>query len=176
MTADRRDRWRAMLRPVPDFPKPGILFQDITPLLRDGEALAGVCAAMIQPFREAAPTAIVGIESRGFIFGAPIAAETGAGFVPLRKPGKLPAAVYRERYALEYGEDALELHRDALSVGDRVVIVDDVLATGGTAAAAARLVRQSGATVLGVSVLLELPALGGRRVLSDTAVHSVLIA
>ena len=162
------------IREVPDFPKPGILFRDITPVLADAEALAAATRHLADPFREGGLDLVIGIESRGFIFGALVARELGCGFVPVRKPGKLPAVVLRRSYALEYGEDAVEMHADALSSGQRVAIVDDLIATGGTARAAVDLARQSGAEVVGLSFLVELCELGGREVLAGQDVHSVL--
>jgi adenine phosphoribosyltransferase len=150
------------LRPIPDYPKPGILFQDITPVLRDAGLFSRVVEAMAAPFRDARVTHVIGIEARGFILGGAVAAGLGAGFVPARKPGKLPWECVREAYALEYGTDALEAHRDALPSGARVLVVDDVLATGGTARAAGRLARGLGAELIGWSFLLEIGFLSGR--------------
>jgi adenine phosphoribosyltransferase len=168
----------ATLRDVPDFPSPGILFKDITPLLADAALFADVVQAMADPHRrfdaDTAPNApatggaevthVVGVESRGFLFGAPLALALGVSFVPARKPGKLPWHAEQEAYALEYRQDVLEMHRDAFAghPSPRALVVDDVLATGGTAAGACRLCERLGATVVGVTVLLELPALGGR--------------
>jgi adenine phosphoribosyltransferase len=157
------ERIRAAVHDVPDFPTPGIMFKDITPVLRDGPLFADVIAAMADPFRDLDITHVVGIESRGFIFGAPVAVRLGAAFVPMRKPGKLPRSVHRERYDLEYGQDALEVHDDAMQSSARALIVDDVLATGGTAAAACRLAERFGVPVVGCSFLLELGFLHGRR-------------
>lgn len=151
------------LRDVQDFPKPGIVFKDITPLLADAALFGEVAAAMADPFREAGVTHVAGVESRGFIFGAVIARELGCGFVPIRKPGKLPARVVAREYALEYGTDRLEIHSDAYSAGSRVLLVDDVLATGGTAEAAAALLEEVGGLVVGCSFLLAIGALGGAR-------------
>jgi len=147
---------------VPDYPKPGILFQDITPVLRDGPLLSEVVLEMSRPFRESRITHVVGIEARGFILGGAVATALGAGFVPARKPGKLPWERTVEAYDLEYGTDALEAHRDALGQGNRVLIVDDVLATGGTARAAGQLARGLGAELMGWTFLLEIGALRGR--------------
>ncbi len=154
--------WRALIRDVPDFPKPGILFKDITPVLADAAAFAAMIDALAAPWRGQGLDAVVGIEARGFILGAPLALALGAGFVPIRKPGKLPAATLGHDYALEYGSDRLEIHADALRPGARTLIVDDVLATGGTLAAALSLVEALGANVIGASVLLELGFLDGR--------------
>ena len=165
--ASLEERIRHALRDVPDFPKPGILFKDITPLLADVSLFTQVVVSMMGPWRAAGITRVVGIESRGFILGAPIALGLGAGFVPVRKPGKLPHRTRREVYALEYGEDCLEMHEDALGPADRVLIVDDVLATGGTAEATCRLVRSSGAEVVACIFLLAIGALQGERRLTD---------
>jgi adenine phosphoribosyltransferase len=156
------DRLTSLVRDVPDFPVPGVTFRDITPLLGDADAFSAVVAGMADPWEASGVTTVVGIEARGFIVAAPIALRLGAGLVPVRKPGKLPWRVEREGYDLEYGTDALEVHADAVGPGDRVLVVDDVLATGGTASAAARLVERLGAAVVGVSVLIELASLGGR--------------
>ena len=166
-------RLRARIRDVPDFPKPGILFKDITPLLGDPEALREACGAMADAWRSAGVTHVVAVESRGFLFGGPVAIGLGAGLVPVRKPGKLPYLCTREEYALEYGTDALEMHSDAVGAGSRVVIIDDVLATGGTAAATKRLVERHGAEVVGCGFLIELGFLNGRQALG-TRVESVL--
>jgi len=171
---DLAQRLRTTLRDVPDFPKPGILFKDITPVLGDVALFRDVIDAMAAPYRARAVTHVVGIESRGFILGAPIALALGAGFVPVRKPGKLPHVTRRERYALEYGEDSLEMHLDAFGEGHRVLVVDDVLATGGTAAATCRLVAGSGADVVGCAFLLAIGALDGGRALGATP-HSALL-
>jgi adenine phosphoribosyltransferase len=156
-------RVRASLRDVPDFPRPGILFKDITPLLGEAALFAEVVAAMAEAHCGAGITHVAGIESRGFILGAPVAIALGAGFVPVRKPGKLPAPVLSSEYALEYGADRLELHADAVGPGARVLLVDDVLATGGTALAAAQLVEEAGAVLAGCTFLLAIGALGGRQ-------------
>lgn len=155
------------LRRIPDYPKPGILFQDITPVLRDGPLFRRVVEAMAAPFAGAVVTHVVGIEARGFILGGAVATALGTGFVPARKPGKLPWEYVSEAYALEYGTDALEAHRDALPAAARALVVDDVLATGGTARAAGRLARTLGAHLVGWSFLLEIGALNGRRQLAD---------
>lgn len=165
---------QALIRAVPDFPKPGILFRDITPILQSPEGLRAVVLALAATVPQEA-TAIVGVESRGFIFGAPLAHHLGISFVPVRKPGKLPAAIHRVEYALEYGQDCLEIHQDALSDRDQVVIVDDLLATGGTAAAAATLVQHTGAELLSLHFVIELTALQGRQRLPKTAAVYSLI-
>jgi adenine phosphoribosyltransferase len=161
------------LRVIPDYPKPGILFQDITPVLRDGDLLRKVVAEMSRPFAGAGVTHVLGIEARGFILGGAVATHLGAGFAPARKPGKLPWERTTETYDLEYGSDALEAHRDALSRGDRVLVVDDVLATGGTARAAGQLVISLGAELVGWSFLLEITALKGRERLTGARCHVV---
>jgi len=166
---------RSYIRDVPDFPTAGILFRDITPLLASGEALSEAIRAMAAPFRGEKPFKVLGIEARGFLFGAALARELDLGFVPARKPGKLPRESTRISYGLEYGRDSLEVHSDAFSPGERVLIADDVLATGGTARAAAELVERLGAQVLGLTFLIELPRLEGKRQLPGRRVHSVLM-
>jgi adenine phosphoribosyltransferase len=163
------ERVRATLRAIPDYPKPGILFQDITPVLADGPLFQEVIAALAAPFAGAAVTHVLGIEARGFILGGAVATILGAGFVPARKPGKLPWERVSEAYELEYGADALECHRDGLSRRSKVLVVDDVLATGGTAAAAGRLAQGLGADLAGWSFLLEIGPLEGRKRLGGTA-------
>ena len=167
MTSHPQSAIRAALRAIPDYPKPGILFQDITPVLGDARLFPDVVEGMAAPFLGRRVTHVLGIEARGFILGGAVAVRLGAGFVPARKPGKLPWRALRQTYALEYGTDALDMHEDALPSGARVLIVDDVLATGGTAAAAVALVRQTGAALEGSSFLLEIAALGGRARLPD---------
>jgi adenine phosphoribosyltransferase len=161
------------LRAVPNYPKPGIIYQDITPVLRDGRLFHTVVQAMAEPFRERDVTHVLGIEARGFILGGAVAVNLGAGFVPARKPGKLPWERVTESYDLEYGQDALECHRDGLPAPARVLIVDDVLATGGTARAAGLLARGLGAEVVGWSFLLEIAGLGGLEQLAGGIVHVV---
>ena len=165
---------RAMIRDIPDYPTPGITFRDITPLVGDGDTFAGTVQHFVDLLADTEPDRVVGIESRGFIFAAPVAERLGAGFVPVRKAGKLPWAVVREEYSLEYGEDKLEIHRDAIHPGERILIVDDVLATGGTAAATARLVETLGGEVVALTFLLELVALEGRSKLGDRRVETLL--
>lgn len=163
-----------LIRRIPDFPKEGILFKDITPLLAEPEALQVVTNRFVEAFSEHKPTKIIGIESRGFLFGVPLAMALGVGFVPVRKPGKLPAETITESYALEYGTDSLEIHKDALVAGDRVVIADDLLATGGTAEAAGKLVKQLDADLIGFAFLIELGFLEGRKRLDPHTIHSLL--
>jgi adenine phosphoribosyltransferase len=162
------------IRNVPDFPKPGIQFKDITPLLQQRDALRTACELLAQPFRNAGVDTVVGIESRGFIFGPPVAIALGAGFAMARKRGKLPWETVRERYDLEYGAEEIEMHRDAVRPGERVLLIDDVIATGGTASATARLVQSMGGEPLGASFLIELVALQGAKKLGDIPVHTVL--
>jgi len=162
------------IRDVPDFPKKGIVFKDITPLLRAPEALEYTVGALASPFRNQKVTKVAAIESRGFIFGSCVAGILKAGFVPIRKPGKLPWTTRRNEYALEYGTDALEIHDDALSSQDRVILIDDVLATGGTAAAASCLIRELGANLVGVAMVIELSFLNGRNKLNGVSVHSLI--
>lgn len=164
-----------LVRDVPDFPKPGILFRDITPVLMDPAALGEAVERLAGPFRTSRVTKVVAVESRGFVLGAPVALALGAGLVLVRKPGKLPAATRRASFSLEYGSDALEIHVDALDPSDGVLIIDDVLATGGTAAATVGLVEQSGARIAGLGFLIELADLGGRsRVGPAHPLHAVL--
>lgn len=171
----QRAALRGAIRDIPDFPRTGVLFRDITPLLADQALFGDACALMAAPFRGAGITHVISIESRGFLFGAPIAIALGAGVIPVRKPGKLPYRTAREAYALEYGTDVLEVHEDALSDGARVLIADDVLATGGTAAATERLVRRMGALVVGSTFLIELAFLGGRALLPPQQVESQIV-
>jgi adenine phosphoribosyltransferase len=164
-----------LVRDVPDFPKPGILFRDITPLLLSPPAFRLAVEQLADPFRSAGITKVVAIESRGFVLGAPVALALGAGLVLVRKPSKLPAATRRVEYQLEYGTDALEVHADALNAADRVLLVDDVLATGGTAAATVSLVEQAGSQLVGIAMLIELADLGGRaRLGAQRRLHCVL--
>jgi adenine phosphoribosyltransferase len=167
--------FRSFIRDVPDFPTPGILFRDVTPLLASPEAFAAAVDAMASPFRHERPDKILGIEARGFLFGSALARELHVGIVPARKPGKLPRKTERVDYGLEYGKDSLEVHADAFRKGERVLVVDDVLATGGTAKAAAELAERLGSRVVGVSVFIELAALGGRARLDGRPTHAVLV-
>jgi len=169
------DALKSRIRHVPDFPKAGILFYDVTTLLRDPGGFRLAIDSMAAPFTGGGIDLVVGIESRGFILGSAVADRIGAGFVPVRKLGKLPAATIRASYALEYGTDSLEMHRDAISAGQRVLIVDDLLATGGTASAAVQLVKELGGVVAGVAVLIELAGLHGREKIAGEQLHVVLI-
>jgi adenine phosphoribosyltransferase len=162
----------ARVRDIPDYPKPGIVFKDITPLLADGGALKAVVNALASGYGPV--DKVVGIEARGFILAAPAACELGAGFVPVRKQGRLPAPTYAQSYDLEYGTATIEVHQDALSPGERVLIIDDVLATGGTAEAAISLIRRAGADIVGVAVILELTFLGGRARLGAQPLRTLL--
>jgi adenine phosphoribosyltransferase len=164
----------ARIRDVPDFPKPGIVFKDITPLMQDRGALRSACELLADPFRDSRIDVVVGIESRGFIFGPPVAIGLGAGFAIARKRGKLPWETVSESYDLEYGSAEIEMHRDAIVPGQRVLLIDDVIATGGTAAATARLVRSMGGDPLGAAFLIELVALEGSKRLDGIPVHTVL--
>lgn len=165
---------KAIIREVPDFPKTGINFKDITTLLKDGAALRQVIDEFAAYFKDKCPDIIVGAESRGFILGAPLAYKLGCGFVPVRKPGKLPAAVAKASYALEYGEDTLEVHLDAIQPGQKVLIVDDLLATGGTVSATAQLVQQLKAEIVGFGFIIELDFLKGRDKLAGFDVLSLV--
>ena len=165
---------KQMIRSVPDFPKPGINFFDITTLLKDPAGLKATIDALSAPYADSRIDAVVGIESRGFILGSAVAQQLGAGFIPVRKPGKLPAKAIKEVYELEYGKDAIEIHADAIEKGQRVLIVDDVLATGGTASATTRLVKQLGGRLHGLAFLIELTFLNGKSKLTGESVFSVL--
>jgi adenine phosphoribosyltransferase len=162
-----------LIRSIPDYPNPGVTFRDITPLLGDGPAFSEAIAKIAERFVDANIQRVIGVEARGFILGAPIAVALNAGFVPVRKAGKLPWAVVREEYDLEYGSDKLEIHRDAIHPGERILVVDDVLATGGTAAATCRLVSALGGDIVALAVLIELPVLEGRAKLNGIAVESL---
>lgn len=164
----------SLIRDVPDFPEPGIVFKDITPVLGNGKAFADLIDLMSEPFHDAQISKVAGIEARGFTLATPVAERLSAGFVPVRKPGKLPAATVREDYELEYGTDALEMHRDAVHEGERILLVDDVIATGGTAAAAVRLLRELGAEVVGFSVFIELAFLNGASKLDGVPLHALI--
>ena len=168
------DALKEMIREVPDFPKPGILFYDITTLLKDGSGFRRAVECLVEPYRDTEVDLVVGIESRGFILGAAVADRLGVGFIPVRKPGKLPSVTVRASYDLEYGTDALEMHHDAVEAGARVLIVDDLLATGGTAQATVDLVKRSGGAISGLSFLIELEALNGRSRLGDEPIFAAL--
>jgi len=174
MIRDQIDTLKARIRHVPDFPKPGILFYDVTTLLRDPEGFKLSIDTLSEPYKGQGISLVVGIESRGFILGAAVADRLGAGFVPVRKVGKLPSTKIRVSYDLEYGTDSLEMHSDAIDKGQKVLIVDDLLATGGTARATVDLVRQLGGDVAGIAVLVELVALNGRSKLQGENVRAVL--
>ena len=165
---------KAKIRHVPDFPKPGILFYDVTTLLRDADGFRMAIDSLVAPYRDRRIDVVVGIESRGFILGSAVADRIGAGFIPVRKVGKLPGECIRATYDLEYGTDSLEMHRDAIDKGQHVLIVDDLLATGGTARATVDLVKEGGGLVEGIVFLIELVALNGRAKLADERVHAVL--
>jgi adenine phosphoribosyltransferase len=167
---------KSLIRDIPDFPKPGILFRDITTLLSNPEGLRYTLDTLTQECRDAGISAdyVVGMESRGFIFGPPLAYQLGAGFIPVRKPGKLPAAVHTIEYELEYGLDRLEIHQDALQPDSRVLIIDDLIATGGTAAATAKLLQQIGCEIVGFGFIIELQDLGGRQKLPDVPIVTLI--
>jgi len=165
---------KTLIRDVPDFPKPGIMFRDITPLLKDPAGLEYVSDQMTELFSQQEIDYVVGIESRGFIFATPLVTKMSAGFVPVRKPGKLPSKVHAVEYELEYGTDSLEIHQDAMPPGSRVLIVDDLIATGGTAAATAELVMQSGCELVGFAFVIELTDLKGRENLPSVTTHSLV--
>ena len=167
--------YKALIREVPNFPRPGILFYDITTLLKDAKALRAVTDELSDRYVALGIGKVVGIESRGFILGGTLATRLGAGFVPVRKPGKLPADLYEVKYNLEYGSSSLAIHRDAIGIGEKVLIVDDLLATGGTAAATVHLIRQLGGEIAALDFLVELKSLGGREKLAGYEVHSTIL-
>jgi adenine phosphoribosyltransferase len=167
--------YRALIREVPDFPKPGILFYDITTLLKDARALASIADELTAYYQGQRIAKVIGIESRGFIFGGILANSLNAGFVLVRKPGKLPADNFEVKYSLEYGSNSLAIHRDAIDVGERVLIVDDLLATGGTATATVSLIRQLGGEIVGLDFLVELQDLKGRDKLAGIPIHSTIL-
>ncbi|MDR2581171.1 MAG: adenine phosphoribosyltransferase [Fibromonadaceae bacterium] len=164
----------SFIRNIPDFPIPGIIFRDITPMLADAKAFDTAVEKMIEPFASEKIQKVAAVESRGFIFGSMIASKMGVGFVPIRKKGKLPFKTITETYSLEYGEASIEAHTDAFNEGERILLIDDVLATGGTMAAACRLAERQNAIIAGISFLCELDALNGRKLLPNVLVHSVL--
>ncbi len=165
---------RTLIRDVPDFPKPGIVYKDITPLLRHPSGLSLAVEYLTQPFRDSKVDVVIGAESRGFIFGTAVARNLSAGFVPVRKPGKLPHETRAQEYELEYGKDELEIHVDAINPGDRVLLIDDLLATGGTMSACSQLVESLGGDIVGCAFLIELSFLNGRAKLGDYPIHSIL--
>ncbi|HEX7168544.1 MAG TPA: adenine phosphoribosyltransferase [Acidimicrobiales bacterium] len=165
---------KEFIRDIPDFPKPGVVFKDFTPLLASAEAFKATIDAMCEPFDGLQIDKVLGVEARGFILAAPVAYRFGAGFVPVRKAGKLPWHIEKEQYELEYGTDLLEIHRDALAPGERTLVIDDVMATGGTAAATIRLVEKLGGEVAGLGFVIELGFLGGRDKLGDHEAHALL--
>jgi len=169
------DILKTKIRDVLDFPLPGIVYKDITPLLKDHASLTQAVKALALPYQKAEITAVAGMEARGFIFGSLVAQQLGVGFIPLRKPGKLPSTVARVDYDLEYGSASLEAHRDAISPGDRILVIDDVLATGGTANASCQLIENLGGEIIACPFLIELTALKGRSLLASYPVHSLLI-
>ena len=164
----------SLIRDIPDFPEPGIVFKDITPVLGDAKAFSDLIDLLAEPFYTANISKVAGIEARGFTLATPVADRLGAGFIPVRKPGKLPAETVKEEYKLEYGTDALEIHRDAVYEGERILLVDDVIATGGTAAAAVRLLRELGADIVGFTVFIELAFLNGARKLDGVPLHALI--
>ncbi len=165
---------RSMIRDIPDFPEPGILFRDITPLLANPEGLKEVNRLLVERYRDRRIDKVVGIESRGFIFGAPLALALGAGFIPARKPGKLPHKTVEETYTLEYGSNVLTMHEDGIEDGEQILVVDDLLATGGTLGATCNLIERLGGEIVEIAVLIELTALGGRDNLGDRLLHTLL--
>ncbi len=165
---------KALIRDIPDFPKPGILFRDITTLLRDPQGLQYTIDSMAEKCQDLAPDYVIGMESRGFIFGVPVACKLGKGFIPIRKPNKLPAPAYTVEYALEYGTDRLQMHQDAFAAGSRILIIDDLIATGGTADAAAQLVQEAQGQLVGFGFIIELAALEGRKSLPDVPIVTLL--
>ena len=165
---------KSLIRDIPDFPKPGIMFRDITTLLRNPQGLSYTIDSLAEKCSGMSADYIVGMESRGFIFGTPLAYKMGVGFIPVRKPGKLPGEVYFAEYELEYGVDRLEMHKDAMKSGSRVLIVDDLIATGGTAAATAKLLQQAGCELVGFAFVIELQALGGRQKLPEVPIVTLV--
>jgi len=176
MTETQRNTLKAAICTIPDYPKPGIMFRDVTGILDDAEAFKLSIDILVDKFKDGGFTKIVGTEARGFLFGAPLALAMGLGFVPVRKPGKLPRATFAQSYQLEYGHDTLEIHQDALTKHDKVLIIDDLLATGGTIEATTKLIRRLGATVTHAAFVISLPDLGGEQKLEgmDLSVFSLL--
>lgn len=169
------EKIKAVVRDIPDFPKPGIIYKDITPILQDGAIFSALIGYLAEPYRANMPKYVAGIESRGFIFGAALAAELGCGFIPVRKAGKLPYKTIRQSYSLEYGEATIEMHEDAAAAGDKIVLIDDLLATGGTAQAAVSLLQKLNVEIIGIEFIIELAFLNGRDVLSPYPVRSLII-
>jgi len=169
------EKIKAAVRNVPDFPKPGIIYKDITPLLQDGAIFSELINYLAQPYRNNVPKYVAGIESRGFIFGSALALELGCGFIPVRKAGKLPYKTIRQSYSLEYGEATIEIHEDAAAPGDKVVLIDDLLATGGTAQAAVSLLEKLHVEIIGIEFIIELAFLNGRKVLNPYPLRSLII-
>ncbi len=169
------EKIKAAVRNVPDFPKPGIIYKDITPLLQDGAIFSELINYLAQPYRNNVPKYVAGIESRGFIFGSALAVELGCGFIPVRKAGKLPYKTIRQSYSLEYGEATIEIHEDAAAPGDKVVLIDDLLATGGTAQAAVSLLEKLHVEIIGIEFIIELAFLNGRKVLNPYPLRSLII-
>jgi adenine phosphoribosyltransferase len=163
MQEERVENLKRLIRTIPDYPKPGIMFRDVTTLLRDADGFEQAVIAMARPFQDKGVDAVAGIEARGFILGGAVADRLGCGFIPIRKKGKLPWKTIGQEYTLEYGVDAIEIHEDAIRRGERILIVDDLIATGGTAEAAAKLVRRSGGMTVGAAFIIDLPELGGLR-------------
>lgn len=163
---------KSLIRTIPDYPKPGIMFRDVTTLLGDAQGFKAAIAQLCEPFRTVPVDAVAGIEARGFILGGAVADRLGCGFVPIRKKGKLPWKTIGQEYALEYGTDRIEMHEDAIKEGERVLIVDDLIATGGTATAASKLIRQLKGTIVGAAFVIDLPELGGAKVLRDAGIES----
>jgi adenine phosphoribosyltransferase len=175
LSHQERSEWlKSIIRDIPDFPTPGILFRDITPLLQDARALRVALEGLAEPFKDAGIDQVVGVESRGFIFGAPLAMLLNAGFVPVRKFGKLPGETIHVEYALEYGSNTVEIHTDAIQPGQKILVVDDLLATGGTVGAALDLVQRLGGEVVGIAFLVELTALQGRQRLEGQNIFSLI--
>lgn len=168
------DMLKTKIRDIPDFPKPGVVFKDITPLLADPDGLRHAVTELAKPFKDINITAVAGMEARGFIFGSLVALELNVGFIPLRKPGKLPHTVESVSYTLEYGEASLEAHTDAIKEGDQILLIDDLLATGGTAKASCQLVEKLGGTVVACAFVIELDFLNGREQLANTSIHSLI--
>ena len=166
------DHLKRLIRTIPDYPKPGIMFRDVTTLMRDADGFEQAIIAMAKPFESANVDAVAGIEARGFILGGAVADRLGCGFIPIRKKGKLPWKTIGQEYTLEYGVDAIEVHEDAIRPGERILIVDDLIATGGTAEAAAKLIKRSGGAIAGATFIIDLPELGGMKRLAAEGVES----